>query len=313
MSTYEGRVEGIEGQRLDVYVAETLKILSRSQLKSRLVCAAVNGKPVKLSRALRPGDLLCLEWRDAVDPGFLPEEIPLTMLFENDEVIVIDKPQGMVVHPAHGNWNGTLANALLGKLLKERGLASTAGTQTLDRAGVVHRLDKDTSGVILADKDAKSQAFLCSQFKDRKVLKEYLAITIAPPPVPNGRLEDRLGRDPHDRKRFAPVTEGGKSAVTDWKVLADYGPYRLVALRPRTGRTHQLRVHMKSLGCPILGDPLYGRKDPRFPGATLMLHARRIRIRLPGHEKPSTFSAQVPERFHRVLEALEAEFGPSPV
>lgn len=118
-----------------------------------------------------------------------------------------------------------------------------------------------------------------------------------------------MGRDPGDRKLFAPVVQGGKTAVTDWKVLASYGSYCLVALRPRTGRTHQLRVHMKSLGCPILGDPLYGRRDSRFPDATLMLHARRLRIMLPGREEPSTFRAETPRRFLDMLAALEKTYG----
>lgn len=311
MRTFEGRVEEPGAQRLDVYVADTLGLLSRSQLKSRLVSAFVNGRPVKLSRPLHPADILSLEWRDEPDTSFLPEDIPLSVLYEDERVIVIDKAQGMVTHPAHGNWQGTLANALLGRILTARGSEprDEARDGAPDRAGIVHRLDKDTSGLIIAAKDSETQAFLSAQFRDRRVQKEYLAVSSAPLPADAGRVEGRMGRDPRDRKRFAPVDRGGKTAVTDWKVLASYGPYRLVALRPRTGRTHQLRVHMKSLGCPILGDPLYGRADPRFPDASLMLHARRLRILLPGRGEPSTFTAKVPERFQRVLAALEAEFG----
>jgi 23S rRNA pseudouridine1911/1915/1917 synthase len=311
MQRYEGRVGEAGGARLDVYVAETLGILTRSQLKSHLASASVNGKPAKLSRAVHPGDLLALEWEDAETPSFDPEDIPLSVLYEDDRAIVIDKPQGMVVHPAHGNWHGTLANALLGRLIKERGKRGAEAAP--DRAGIVHRLDKDTSGIIIAAKDAVSQAFLSRQFQDRKVGKEYLAITYAPLPASSGRMENQLGRDPRDRKRFAVLPQGGKVAITDWKVLAAYGPYRVVALRLHTGRTHQIRVHLKALGCPILGDPLYGRRDPRFPDATLMLHSRRLRILLPGHDEPSMFKSALPERFHRVLEALEEEFGPSTI
>ncbi len=307
MASFEGIVEGPGNARLDVYVSETLKLLSRSQLKARLRSAAVNGKPAKPSRVLREGDRLSLSWEEEAPAGLAPEDLPLSVLYEDDRVIVVDKAQGMVTHPAHGNWSGTLANALAGRASAGPGTPGAAP----DRAGIVHRLDKDTSGLLIAAKDAEAQEFLSAQFRDRRVLKEYLAVACRPLPAPSGRVEGRMGRDPRDRKRFAPVETGGKTAVTDWKVLERLGPYALVALRPRTGRTHQLRVHMKALGCPILGDPLYGRRDPRFPEATLMLHARRLRILLPGRSEPSTFTSEIPERFHRVLAALREEFGES--
>ncbi len=313
MESFEGTVEGPGGTRLDVYVAETLGLLTRSQFKARLRSARVNGKPVKASRILKTGDSLSLSWEEEPPSGLEPEDIPLTVLYEDARTIVLDKAQGMVTHPAHGNWRGTLANALAGRLSAARRSRDEGGPDgrssgAPDRAGIVHRLDKDTSGVIIAAKDAEAQEYLSAQFRDRRVLKEYLALVAAPLPAPAGRVEGRMGRDPRDRKRFAPVEKGGKTAVTDWKVLQEYGPYRLVALRPRTGRTHQLRVHMKALGSPILGDPLYGRRDPRFPEATLMLHARRLRILLPGHAEPSTFTAEVPEHFRRALAALRREF-----
>ncbi len=314
MASFEGIVEGPGNARLDVYVSETLRLLSRSQLKARLRSAAVNGRPAKPSRVLREGDRLSLTWEEEIPAGLEPEDIPLSVLYEDERVIVVDKAQGMVTHPAHGNWSGTLANALAGRRPgggAEAGDRGSVPGAAPDRAGIVHRLDKDTSGLLIAAKDAEAQEFLSAQFRDRRVLKEYLALCSRPLPAPSGRVEGRMGRDPRDRKRFAPVETGGKVAVTDWKVLERLGPYALVALRPRTGRTHQLRVHMKALGCPILGDPLYGRRDPRFPEATLMLHARRLRILLPGHSEPSMFTAEVPERFRRVLAALRAEFGES--
>lgn len=314
MASFEGIVEGPGNARLDVYVSETLRLLSRSQLKARLRSAAVNGKPAKPSRVLREGDRLSLTWEEEISAGLEPEDIPLSVLYEDERVIVVDKAQGMVTHPAHGNWSGTLANALAGRRPgggAEAGDRGSAPGAAPDRAGIVHRLDKDTSGLLIAAKDAEAQEFLSAQFRDRRVLKEYLTLCSRPLPAPSGRVEGRMGRDPRDRKRFAPVETGGKLAVTDWKVLESLGPYSLVALRPRTGRTHQLRVHMKALGCPILGDPLYGRRDLRFPEATLMLHARRLRILLPGRSEPSTFTAEVPERFRRVLAALRAEFGES--
>lgn len=314
MESFEGTVEGPGGSRLDVYVSETLGLLTRSQFKARLRSARVNGKPAKSSRILKPGDSLSLSWEEEPPSGLEPEDIPLAVLYEDERVIVVDKAQGMVTHPAHGNWRGTLANALAGRLAAVRRLRDGGAPEGglpggLDRAGIVHRLDKDTSGLLIAAKDAEAQEFLSAQFRDRRVLKEYLALTAAPLPAPAGRMEGRMGRDPRDRRRFAPMERGGKAAVTDWKVLQEYGPYRLVALRPRTGRTHQLRVHMKALGSPILGDPLYGRRDPRFPEATLMLHARRLRILLPGRTEPSAFTAEIPERFRRILAVLREEFG----
>jgi 23S rRNA pseudouridine1911/1915/1917 synthase len=193
-------------------------------------------------------------------------------------------------------------------------------TRPATRAGIVHRLDKDTSGVIIVAKDLEAQVYLAEQFKERLVRKEYLAITLGIPAPPVGRIADSLGRDRRDRKRFAAVTEGGRAAVTDYRVLSSWGPatnsgaandggYALVSLRPRTGRTHQLRVHMAGLGTPILGDPIYGRKDRRFPEASLMLHAYRLKIALPGGDGASLFMAPLPRRFKDILGALSAAFG----
>jgi 23S rRNA pseudouridine1911/1915/1917 synthase len=181
------------------------------------------------------------------------------------------------------------------------------------RPGIVHRLDKDTSGVLIAAKSPAAHAFLARQFHDRLARKRYLAITVSAPAGPTGRVEDRLARDPRDRKRFTSVTRGGRSAVTVYRVIHTYqaakpaeGIFALVVLAPRTGRTHQLRVHMKGLGTPILGDPLYGRRDPRFPEATLMLHARSLTITLPGESEPQTFRSPMPERFRLVLRGLQS-------
>jgi 23S rRNA pseudouridine1911/1915/1917 synthase len=186
------------------------------------------------------------------------------------------------------------------------------------RGGIVHRLDKDTSGVIIVAKDLDAQSFLASQFKDRLTRKEYVAILRGLPEPPSGRISDRLGRDRRDRKRFAFVAEGGKVAITDYRVLAywkdagrpDAGGevYSLVSLRPKTGRTHQLRVHMAGLGTPILGDPIYGRRDGRFPDATLMLHALRLKIILPGKEEAELFTAPPPERFKKMIQELDRIF-----
>ena len=289
------------GMRLDVYASEQLGLFSRSQARGRILEAAVNGVPARLARKVRQGDMVMLRYVDAPPTDLVAEDIPLDVIFENDEVIVIDKPQGLVVHPGSGNPSGTLLNgllfhcrALLGRFPRDD-----------PRPGIVHRLDKETSGVIIAAKTAEAHAFLARQFHDRLTRKRYVAVTLGIPPGPTGRVEDRLARDPRDRKRFTWVPEGGRTALTHYRVLrawptetGETGGYAYVLLAPRTGRTHQLRVHMKRLGTPIVGDALYGRKDERFPRETLMLHARSLSIVVPGRDRgphvPVTRPREVP-------------------
>jgi 23S rRNA pseudouridine1911/1915/1917 synthase len=296
------------GVRLDVYVTDHLGLFSRSQARGRIVDAKVNGIPARLGRKVRAGDALVLRYVDPPPIDLAAENIPLTVLFENEDVIVVDKPQGMVVHPASGNRTGTFLNALLYhcREIERRFPVEDA------RPGIVHRLDKDTSGVLIAAKNPGAHAFLALQFHGRTVRKRYLAITAGVPPAKEGRVEDRLGRDPRHRKRFAAAARGGKPALTHYRVLRTFDTgaprerYALVLLAPRTGRTHQLRVHLKGLGAPVLGDPVYGRRDRRFGGATLMLHARSLTIRLPGEPEPRTFTAPVPERFRTLLRELQS-------
>lgn len=305
MTILEGVVEGDGAERMDRYIVDRLGTLSRSQFKTRFESATVNGRKAMPSRPLKPGERYSIVLRDEDDrsSASLPEDIPLSVLYEDAYVVVLDKPQGMVVHPAQGNWKGTLANALLGRYAGQPGDGTAPA-----RAGLVHRLDKDTSGVIIAARTAGAQDFLAAQFRHRTTKKTYLAVVRRVPGAVSGRLDGYLARDPRDRKRFAPCGEDrGKRAITTWRVLASSGGYSLLALEPLTGRTHQLRVHCKALGCPILGDPIYGEGDRRFPEATLMLHALELRICLPGALEASVFSAPVPERFFSVAKALGLE------
>ena len=315
--------------RADRYIAETLGLLTRSQLKARGARIEVQGKPAKLSHPLKAGDRLVVTWMEEPPLSLVAENLPLDILYEDDRVIVVNKAQGMVTHPGAGNRNGTLANAILGHLAAKARMPTGAIGQAGDalplRGGIVHRLDKDTSGVIIIAKDAGAQAFLAAQFKDRTTRKEYLAVTTG---LPSGdvsghgsldgtwhRIESRLGRDSRDRKRFAEVESGGKLAVTDWKIAAVYGDFALVHLRPRTGRTHQLRVHLAGLGCPIVGDPIYGLRHRRVSSSgesscpSLMLHAWKLAIRLPGAAEPSQFVAPIPVRFGLLLNRLEKRYG----
>jgi 23S rRNA pseudouridine1911/1915/1917 synthase len=282
-------------------VAEYLRLFSRSQIKTRALSARLNGREVKLSLPLkktRPGDLLELSWNEAEPVELFPEDLPLEILYEDRRVVVVNKAPGMVVHPGAGNPRGTLANALLAR-------RNFRGAEAADlRPGIVHRLDKDTSGVIIAAWDTETLAFLAAQFKARRVKKLYAAIVRGSPPEDRGRVETLIRRDPRDRKRFTVSTEGGKQALTLYRVIRSWGAYSLLLLRPRTGRTHQLRVHLRHLGYPILGDPVYGAPDPRFPAASLMLHAKSLTITLPGETAPRTFSAPLPDRFRETLARL---------
>jgi 23S rRNA pseudouridine1911/1915/1917 synthase len=301
--------------RLDRYTAEYLKLLSRSQIKARGLTARVNGKPVKLSRILKSGDFLELSWTNAPPVELVPEAIPLNIIYEDRRVVVLNKSQGMVVHPGAGNHTGTLANALLWRRIA--GMAEPRAVLTGEgiRPGIVHRLDKDTSGVIIAAWDDEAHAFLARQFRDRGVRKTYAALVKGVPPSRRGRIDTLLARDRIDRKRFTVLPEGGgaaggrgKRALTFYRILRAWEGYSLLLLHPKTGRTHQIRVQLRHLGCPILGDPLYGAADRRFPGATLMLHALRLTIALPdvspAGENPRSFTAPLPERFREILHAL---------
>ncbi|MDR0563209.1 MAG: RluA family pseudouridine synthase [Spirochaetaceae bacterium] len=281
------------GLRLDRYIAEHLKILTRSQVKARTLTARLNGKAVKVSRILKSGDALELTWADPEPASLIPENLPLRILYEDSRVVVVDKDQGIVVHPGAGNRRGTLANALLFRRLRQGGL--DAGEAF--RPGIVHRLDKDTSGVIIAAYDDEALRFLAEQFKQRQVRKTYIAIVKGTPPESAGRIETLIARDPRDRKRFTVSADNGKIALTLYRVLRAWEDRALILLRPKTGRTHQLRVHLRHLGHPILGDPIYGASE----GLSLMLHAKNLTVRLPEDPEPRTFTAPLPPRFWNLI------------
>jgi 23S rRNA pseudouridine1911/1915/1917 synthase len=247
-----------------------------------------------------------LSWKEAEPVNIIPENIPLDILYEDKRAVVINKPQGMVVHPGAGNRRGTLANALYyRKLVEKNKRAEVEGQDTSPglRPGIVHRLDKDTSGVMIAAYDDEALAFLAGQFKSRTAKKTYIAIARGIPTEKRGRIETYIARDPKDRKRFA-VTPRGKIAVTRYSVIKTWPAHSLILLRPKTGRTHQLRVHLRHLGHPIAGDPLYSAADPLFPHSSLMLHARSLAIILPGEDTERLFKAPLPARFTTMIRRL---------
>jgi len=287
--------------RLDRYVSEVLRTLSRSQIKARNLKAKINNSDVKLSHHVKQGDTLELLW-DEKEPDFIvPEDIPLKIIYEDENCVVVNKAQGIVVHPGAGNKRGTLVNALCFRKL------NSGSNFTGIRPGIVHRLDRDTSGIIIAAYNDEMHAFLAKQFYERKTRKTYIAIICGVLKEKSGRIETFIARDKKNRKRFT-VSSAGKKAVTFYKVIKTWGNYSLIFLRPKTGRTHQLRVHMRHIGCPILGDPVYGSNDKKFEDASLMLHSKKLEITLPGEKTGRVFSSNVPERFLEIIKKLDKEF-----
>ena len=300
-------------QRLDKYIASLPDGMNRSKLKSGITKLMINGKAGKLSQKVRAGDSIYIEWQDNIPDNIEPENIPLEILYEDENVTVVNKPQGMVTHPACSNWNGTLVNALLyhwGRQAIQQ-LKEGPESQILmrRRPGIVHRLDKETSGIIITARNRNSEEWLCNQFKTRKVRKEYILIVKGRPPEPAGDIQTQIIRDPKDRKKFKAVTDTqeGKFARTIYHCISSYGNYTLVRVRLKTGRTHQIRVHMKYLGCPIVGDGIYNKTDPLFPNETLMLHSKLLEIKLPdGTTK--TFITPTPQRFLDLEKKLKNKY-----
>lgn len=311
--------------RLDKYIASLPSTafdgtnMNRSKLKSGATEILLNGKNAKVSAKVKAGDQIDIQWEENIPEDIEPENIPLEIIYEDENVCVVNKKQGMVTHPAAGNWNGTLVNALLyhwGRNAIHQDSTEEVNAEVLAkrRPGIIHRLDKDTSGVIITAKNRSAEEFLHDEFlHHNRITKEYIAICCGRPKILEGRIETQIIRDPRDRKRYkaAVGTEEGKKAITLYKCFATYGPFSLMRIRIKTGRTHQIRVHMKFLGCPVMGDPIYGNflKGSPFQSASLMLHAYLLKIRLPGHKERSTFKAPVPLRFKKVLRTLHEKYG----
>lgn len=298
---------GPDGIRLDKYVTECTGGLTRSQLKSRVREIRVNGGEVKLSKRVYTGDCIEIEYAEQISADLESVAMELDILFENDDVIVLNKPQGLVVHPAAGNPTGTLVNGLIHYCDTLRHDFAGELDEERPRPGIVHRLDKDTSGIIIVAKHPYARDFLASQFRRRKARKLYLAITRGIPMPPSGEIRGWIDRDRRDRKRFTVADGHGKPAVTRYRMLRRSDGYAFVEMRPHTGRTHQLRVHMRSLQAPILGDPVYAKRDTVYPDATLMLHAYRLSIRIPGEEIARTFRAPIPDRMKMIIRSWQQD------
>ena len=292
------------GGRLDRVVAEELPSLSRTRIQALIRSGKVfvNGVPAaRPGLRLEGGEWIAVEVPPPEAPYLAAEDIPLDILYEDDSVLAVNKPPGMVVHPAPGHASGTLVQAVLAHCPNLPGVGGVA------RPGVVHRLDRDTSGVILLAKTDRAHEGLQEAFRDRRVKKTYLAIVDGRPPTPTGRIEAALGRDPRSRIKMSIVPERrGRAATTAYAVEEAFLENTLLRVEPETGRTHQIRVHLAFLGCPVTGDTVYGKKRPTLPVERQMLHAWSLELILPGEERPRRFEAPAPEDFEAALHLLRA-------
>jgi len=290
--------------RIDRYISEE-GILTRNQIKERDLRIFLNDKEIKHSAKAKNGAKYQISWNKEVEINIEPEKMDLNVIYEDKNCVVISKEQGIVVHPSIGNYTGTLVQGLMYYITN---LSDNFDGDVL-RPGIVHRLDKDTSGVIITAKNSDSLAFLSKQFKDRTNIKEYLAIIKGTPVKKRDTIKSYLKRDSRDRKKFMSSDEeqNGKYAETDYVILASNGDYSLVKLILKTGRTHQIRVHLKSIGHPILGDPIYSRTDSKYREETLMLHSYHLGINLMDTEDMSHFYSPVPKRMLEFLSKEEIE------
>jgi 23S rRNA pseudouridine1911/1915/1917 synthase len=289
------------GKRIDAYVTGELEERSRSFIQKLIENKniLVNGKMIKSNYKLRVDDVVDIEIPDAEPLEITPENIPLDILYEDKDVIVVNKPQGMVVHPAPGHYSGTLVNALLGHCSDD-----LSGINGVMRPGIVHRIDKDTSGVLMVAKNDRAHQKLALQLKDHTITRKYNAIVFHNIKEETGTVDAPIGRHPVERKKMAVVSKNGKSAVTHFRVLEQFGQFAFIEAQLETGRTHQIRVHMKYIGHPLLGDFVYGPKSQPFGLNGQMLHARVLGFIHPSTDQYMEFEAPLPEYFMNILEKL---------
>ena len=290
------------GERADAFLARSVPDLTRSAAQRLLEEGAVtvNGTAVKKNYKTSPGDQVTFTLPDPEPIDVQPQDIPLDVVFEDDDVIVVNKPVGLVVHPAPGHPDGTLVNALLYHCG-----SSLSGINGAIRPGIVHRIDRDTSGLIIAAKNDRAHLALAAQLQDHSLARVYEAVTVGGLKEDSGTVNAPIGRHPVDRKRMAVDWKNGRPAVTHWSVLARYALGTHVECRLETGRTHQIRVHMASIGHPLLGDTVYGSKKP-WPGlAGQCLHARRLKFVHPTTGKLVELECPLPDWFQHVLRQID--------
>ena len=290
-----------DGERLDLVLGQQLSGLSRSAAQKLMDNGLVTcgGRAVKKNMRVRAGDLISVSLPEPEPAEARPEDIPLDIVWEDSDIIVVNKPRGMVVHPAPGHTGGTLVNALLYHCGAE-----LSGIGGVIRPGIVHRIDKDTSGLLVAAKNDAAHASLSAQLADRSLSRIYQAVVCGRLRDDEGTVDAPIGRHPTDRKRMTVTDRNGRPAVTHYRVLARYSGYTHVECRLETGRTHQIRVHMAYIGHPLLGDTVYGRKKPEKGLDGQCLHAAQLKLIHPSTGEPMSFSAPLPDWFTDALSRL---------
>ena len=287
------------GERIDKTLSELLTEMSRSALQKLVSegCVLVNGKAVSKNYKMKNGDIVTVDIPEPKELKAKPQDIPIDIVYEDDSLLVVNKPQGMVVHPAAGNPDGTLVNALMyhckGRLSSINGVI---------RPGIVHRIDKFTSGLLMVAKTDKAHNFLAEQIKDHSFTREYNAICVGRFKDLTGTVNEPIGRSKFDRKKMCVTYQNCKEAVTHYEVLEEFGQYSLVRFRLETGRTHQIRVHSAFIGHPVLGDDVYGKAYKGLDGQCL--HAKKLGFVHPESGEYMEFDSELPEYFVKVLEKL---------
>lgn len=292
----------IPGERLDAFLARSVPDLSRSAAQKLIEDGQVsrNGKPGKKNDKLNVGDAVSYEIPEPKAVDIAPKEMPLDIVYEDDDLLVINKPKGLVVHPAAGHSDDTLVNGLLYALGDD-----LSGINGELRPGIVHRIDKDTSGLLAVAKNDLAHTVLASQLKDHSMARTYEAIVCGVLKEDSGTVDAPIGRHPSDRKKMCVTQRNSKSAVTHWEVIRRYRGYTHIRCKLETGRTHQIRVHMAYIGHPILGDTVYGHKKPELGQSSQCLHAGVLCFAHPRDGHPVVVYAELPQYFKDVLEKLE--------
>ena len=293
--------EETAGDRIDKFLAEQYENLSRSFLQKLLKSGEVmvDGRPVKASYKVAEGDLISFEVPEAVEPEIVPEDIPLDILYEDHDVILVNKPKGMVVHPAAGHYTGTLVNALMFHCGDE-----LSGINGEKRPGIVHRIDKDTSGVLMVAKNDMAHQSLAAQLAEHSITRKYNAVVYNGFTEDEGTVDEPIGRNPQDRKKMAVTQKHSRHAVTHYRVIERMEKFTLIEAQLETGRTHQIRVHMTYIGHPLLGDMVYGPKKQPIHLEGQALHARVLGFIHPRTGEYLEFEAPLPPYFEALLERL---------
>ena len=301
METLTVRVEEEVGVRIDKFLAEYRPDLSRAYIQKLIKtnCVLINNAVIKTNYRLAAGDIVSLSVPELVEAEILPEDIPLDILYEDEDIIVINKPKGMVVHPAPGHYSGTLVNALMYYCKDD-----LSGINGVMRPGIIHRIDKDTTGSVLVCKNDFAHRILAKQFKEHSLDRVYHAIVKGNLKDDVGTIETTIGRHPRERKKMSTNVPNGRNAITHYKILKRFDKYTYVACSLETGRTHQIRVHMASIGHPILGDTVYGSEKQPYQTAGQVLHAKKLGIKHPRTEEYLEIDAPLPEYFTSLLQKL---------